>query len=101
MHQTARILFFVASTLIASCASAPDPVARDTRSELTSVKFNALQGSEAECGSDFIKAHKKSLYDNCVLTGGGEGIAGGCDHVARSITDDVLERAILACTKIK
>jgi hypothetical protein len=101
MHQTTRILFFVASTLIASCASAPEPAARDTRSELISAKFNALQGPEAQCGSDYIKAHKKSLYDNCVSTGGGEGIAGGCDHVARSITDDVLERAIVTCTKTK
>ena len=97
MNRAATTLLFIALTVISGCASPPEPSARNAGSESIVARFNALKGSEAECRSDFVNGYRKSTYDHCVATGGGDGIAGGCDHVARTVGDDVLEQAILAC----
>ncbi len=71
---------------------------RPAKAERLMAEVNALTGNAEVCADEIMKGHQAAVLDACLQQGCGEGIGGGCYHIAGyALTDAVFERAAQVC----
>lgn len=63
-------------------------------------QYNALKGTAHVCASNVLKEHETAVLDACLLHHCGDGIGGGCWHIAGySMNSSAIQNAINKCSK--
>ena len=101
MKQNHHSLFLTCIALlsVSGCVGQPVETHANEHHDRVRAEFNAQTGSQRECADIYVKDYRASLIKDCEATRSGDGITGGCYHIARTITTEVLERSIQHCVK--
>ena len=97
------ILFF-----IMSCSGIPpkpkiyyDDFESMDEAEIVSQKsveqMNSLNKKDHDCVHKFVKNYQKSVLDYCIATDGGNGVGGGCAHIALGWSVALTRKAFSEC----
>jgi len=60
-------------------------------------QFNSLTGHRRDCADAFLRDRRAAVLQACELHHCGDGIAGGCTHIAHNSTSEDIARALVAC----
>jgi hypothetical protein len=86
-------------TLLSDNRFAPETIKMsETQSEEVLREFNLLSGQRQECAAAVIRNHQSAVLEACELHHCGNGIGGGCSHIAGySLSEAVFARALVDC----
>lgn len=78
----------------------PSTISDESQSDAFLDQMNALAGEQRSCAHKIIRSHQAAVHDACERHHCGDGIGGGCDHIAGyAISDDAIRKAVLTCGK--